>query len=79
MEKDRERGWLKSLFPCSLDALNKSSDAEGGQWFFQRYIKNSPKVGEVVLDEVRPLMVPMASLMANLAKKMHLRVAISSR
>ncbi|WP_342077166.1 polyphosphate kinase 2 [Yoonia sp. SS1-5] len=30
-------------------ALNKPSDAEKGQWFFQRYIKHLPTTGEIVL------------------------------
>ncbi|WP_415919815.1 polyphosphate kinase 2 [Tateyamaria sp. SN6-1] len=30
-------------------ALNKPSDAERGQWFFQRYIKHLPTRGEIVL------------------------------
>jgi len=29
-------------------ALNKPSDAERGQWFFQRYIKHLPTAGEIV-------------------------------
>lgn len=30
-------------------ALNKPSDEERGQWFFQRYIKHLPTAGEIVL------------------------------
>ncbi len=30
-------------------ALEKPTDAESGQWFFQRYIKNLPTKGEIVL------------------------------
>ena len=30
-------------------ALNKPSDRERGQWFFQRYIKHLPTSGEIVL------------------------------
>ncbi|PUB15415.1 polyphosphate kinase 2 [Yoonia sediminilitoris] len=30
-------------------ALNKPSDEEKGQWFFQRYIKHLPTAGEIVL------------------------------
>ena len=30
-------------------ALNKPSDVERGQWFFQRYVKHLPTAGEIVL------------------------------
>ena len=30
-------------------ALNKPSDGERGQWFFQRYVKHLPTAGEIVL------------------------------
>lgn len=30
-------------------ALNKPTDEERGQWFFQRYIKHLPTAGEIVL------------------------------
>jgi polyphosphate kinase len=33
-----------------LVALEKSSDAERGQWYFQRYIQHLPSKGEIVLS-----------------------------
>ena len=34
---------------ASVVALNKPTDEERGQWFFQRYIKHLPTAGEIVL------------------------------
>ncbi len=34
---------------CHVVALAKPSDAERGQWYFQRYVENLPTAGEIVL------------------------------
>ncbi|MCW1429562.1 polyphosphate kinase 2 [Novosphingobium sp. JCM 18896] len=34
---------------CRVVALSKPSDAEKGQWYFQRYIAHLPTAGEIVL------------------------------
>lgn len=34
---------------CRVVALEKPSEREGGQWYFQRYIKHLPAAGEIVL------------------------------
>ena len=41
---------MEHLSPRSsrLVALNKPTDVEKGQWYFQRYIKELPNSGEIV-------------------------------
>ncbi|GAB3733293.1 polyphosphate kinase 2 [Silanimonas algicola] len=34
---------------CRVVALNKPSDVERGQWYFQRYVAHLPSAGEIVL------------------------------
>jgi len=34
---------------CRVVALNKPTDEERGQWYFQRYVKHLPTAGEIVL------------------------------
>jgi polyphosphate kinase 2 len=34
---------------CRIVALSKPSDAEKGQWYFQRYVEHLPTKGEIVL------------------------------
>jgi polyphosphate kinase 2 len=34
---------------CRIVALSKPSEAEQGQWYFQRYIENLPSAGQIVL------------------------------
>lgn len=34
---------------CKVVALSKPSDAEKGQWYFQRYVAHLPTAGEIVL------------------------------
>ena len=34
---------------CHIVALGKPSDAERGQWYFQRYVQHLPSAGEIVL------------------------------
>ena len=44
------RRFMEHLNPRStrLVALNKPTEVEKGQWYFQRYIKNLPNPGEIV-------------------------------
>ena len=44
------RRFMEHLSPRSsrLVALNKPTDVEKGQWYFQRYIKELPNSGEIV-------------------------------
>jgi polyphosphate kinase 2 (PPK2 family) len=44
------RRFMEHLNPRSsrLVALNKPTDVEKGQWYFQRYIKELPNPGEIV-------------------------------
>ena len=44
------RRFMEHLNPrsCRLVALNKPTDQEIGQWYFQRYIKELPDLGEIV-------------------------------
>jgi len=42
---------MKHVNPCGarVVALEKPSDVERGQWFFQRYVQHLPTEGEIVL------------------------------
>nr|BFF40606.1 hypothetical protein BACY1_24110 [Tenacibaculum mesophilum] len=44
------RRFMEHMNPRStrLVALNKPTDVEKGQWYFQRYIKELPNPGEIV-------------------------------